>query len=173
MPRGFVVLFMAKFIKGVREVHEVIKRVSKKEFESIKFLVDEVQDNFAQNFVSTNLKWYIEKAVRSKFYFYILTVLTIVCPIVSSIFSITDSEMSSLPFRCLGIIFTGTASASAAFLVMLDCRKKWAVYRNEAEYIKSILARRDYESPEELITKIEESMSETHEEWMSTFKNSK
>ncbi len=151
----------------------MIKKVSEKEFEDNKFLVDEIQDEFVKNFVTSNFKWYIRKAVQNKYYFYILTSLTIICPIISSVFSIVDAELSSLPFRCLGIIFTGVASVSAAFLVMFDCRKKWAIYRNEVENLKSILAKRKNQTSEELVAEIEESMSETHEEWMMTFKNSK
>ena len=81
-------------------------------------------------------------------------------------------SVERLEIRLFVSIASGCAAVSAFFLQLLDVRKKWGIYRNQAEIIKNSLAlygTADHKDEEEFIKMIEASMGQIHEKWMKAF----
>lgn len=113
-----------------------IKAVIEKDIQENQYLLEQFQDTYIRERTSYCLRWHTEKAVKNKYYFYILTSLTIICPVVSGILLSVASQDDV--WKVLSGIFMGMSTASAALLTMLDPRRKWGIYRNLAEVIKAV-----------------------------------
>lgn len=145
-----------------------IKTVIEKDIQENQYLLDQIQDSCIRERTAYCLRWHTGKAVKNKYYFYILTSLTIICPVVSGIFLGMSSQDGV--WKTLSGIFMGISTISAALLTMLDARRKWGIYRNQAEEIKNSLARyRFYTTEEEFLLELEKSVSATHEKWIRPF----
>lgn len=145
-----------------------IKAVIEKDIQENQYLLEQFQDTYIRERTSYCLRWHTEKAVKNKYYFYILTSLTIICPVVSGILLSVASQDDV--WKVLSGIFMGMSTASAALLTMLDPRRKWGIYRNLAEVIKSSLAKyRFYATEEEFLLELEKNVSATHEKWIQSF----
>ena len=133
-------------------------------------LLNKLKNPVIKERTKTCLYWFVEKAVRSKVYYYVLSTLSFLAPVVINIAMVFSVER--LEIRLFVSIASGCAAVSAFFLQLLDVRKKWGIYRNQAEIIKNSLAlygTADHKDEEEFIKMIEASMSQTHEKWMKDF----
>ena len=144
------------------------------EIEENKFLTDRVKDSFVRERAQVCLAWYIRKALKNKYYFYILSGLAIVAPAMAEV--VLLCPMDEHYTKIIVGIFVGIASVSTAFLSLFDVRNKWWIYRNQAEILKSMLATSaniDNERDRVLLLALEKSMLETHGMWMEMFKKEK
>lgn len=124
-----------------------------------------------------SVKWYIKKANRFKFIFYLFSIIGIVFP--ASI-PIVNSFLNC--YRCESdvaiTIISVSASISASFLTLFKAQEKWMHYRYVAEtlqieYSFYTTAVGDYEDSEKrlkhFLKKIESIMSEEHDQWLKMF----
>lgn len=113
--------------------------------------------------------------MKNKYYYYLCTIITILCPIISEIILLLPIQNNTYPRVISGIVL-GISSLVAALLPLFDFRKKWGIYRNQAEELKTILVEmsgNDGKNENDLLHKMEESVRETHENWMEPFKTDK
>ncbi len=139
-----------------------------KEFKQNKYLVDEIQDDFLKKYVESNLKWYIQKAVKNKWGYYICTLITIICPVIAGIILLMPIEDTYA--KLVSEIILGISTIAAAILPLFGYKRKWGMYRNQTEKMKSVLA--EYVSDTNsinLISEIEKIKLQTHEKWMQPF----
>lgn len=110
------------------------------------------------------LKWYIEKAVKNKYYYYILTMFTIVCPLISTIILCASRER--LGIKIASVTATAISTTAAALLTMLDVKRKWGIYRSQAEMLKTQLALQGCaetkRTDKEFLEAMEDSMKKTY-----------
>lgn len=145
----------------------MIKKLVEKEMESNQYLWEQIQDPIIKERIAYSFEWYTRKALTNKYMFYTLTAMTIVCPVISGIV-LGDGEGA----HQVSMIFMGLSTIAAAFLTMTDARKKWGIYRTQAEILKKKLALYKYsdEDEGELLKAMEASMEQTHEQWSEPFK---
>jgi hypothetical protein len=148
-------------------------KIVNREIEENKYLLEYIQDSFVKSHLEACLKWYIKKAVAHKYYFYFFTFLTIFSPVVSGVILGISGE--NFVLKIISSVFMGISTIAAALLTMLDSRKKWGIYRNQAEIIKGILVQcyLEKENVDDLLEKIEKSMERTHEKWLENFQGKK
>lgn len=77
------------------------------------------------------LNWYSRKAIFYKNFFYILSVINIAAPLISSLLT-TYFEMN-----IIGATLSALTSFSASLLALFNVRDKWTNYRSATEYIKN------------------------------------
>lgn len=136
-----------------------------KEFNENQHLLDSISDEIIKNRISSSLKWYINSAVKAKYYFYFLSVVTIVAPICSGI--LINLPLTDTCIKIIASVFAGLTSACASILNLFNFRKNWELYRNQAEDIKRILAENLSEpiGDKKILKKIEKSMQDTDKSW--------
>ena len=106
-----------------------------------KYLSEAIQDPFIQLRIQSSLEWYIRKAQKNKHYFYIFSMITIICPILSGVVNLIEVN-EQLRIFSSGIM--GCSSVTAAFLNLFNVNKKWMLYRNQAEGIKRMVSLLNY-----------------------------
>lgn len=152
-----------------------IKRRIVKEISDNEVLFSNIEDTIAKEDARANFEWFVSKAVVCKFRYYILSIVTFICPTISQIFIYIPVE-SYVPKVIISIVL-GISSLAAAVLTMLDSRNKWDIYRSEAERIKSILRKynkaKESLEKERLLDELDESYNETHKQWKNTFRKRK
>lgn len=164
----FIIFFRIIFQRVIRG-HMWYKKKAESEINENEYLYGEIKDSFIRMRVQSCLEWHIRKAQKNKFYFYMLSMITIICPIISGIINLVVPEGI---FRIISSIMMGGSSIAAAFLTLLDANRKWGLYRNQAEWIKrmvSIYIVSGQKDEGVFINQLEDFMGETHERWMDTF----
>lgn len=78
-----------------------------------------------------SLEWYMRKAIFYKRMFYILSIINMGVPLLSTVIMSWDPKTKA------GIVLAAVTSFSASLLALYDMREKWLMYRTAAEYIKS------------------------------------
>lgn len=139
-----------------------------KEFKENKYLVDRIQDDFLKKYAESNLKWYMKKAIIHKWGYYICTLITIICPVISGIVLLIPIE--DIYTKLISEVILGISTIAAAMIPLFGYKRKWGMYRNQTENIKAILA--EYVSDTssvDLVLKIEKIKLQTHEKWMQPF----
>lgn len=119
------------------------------------------------------LNWYSRKAIFYKHLFYILSLINIVAPLISSIL------YTNLNKNLLGTILASITSLSASLLSLYNVHDKWINYRDAAEFIKSqfilyVLKAEPYHSDNchaLYLIEIEKYMAQIHTNWYSTQKS--
>lgn len=152
-----------------------INNTFEKEIKENLYLIESIKNPLIKARSESNLKWFIRKAVKNKYYYYLCTIITILCPIISEIILLLPIQNNTYPRVISGIVL-GISSLVAALLPLFDFRKKWGIYRNQAEELKTILVEmsgNDGKNENDLLHKMEESVRETHENWMEPFKTDK
>ena len=143
----------------------------KKEYDENEYLIREIKNEVVRNRVAYNLNWFIKNAVKIKFLFNILTIITIIAPISSGI--ILNFFDYSFIFRFVSNVILGISSISASFIATFDLKKKWELYRVQAEKIKHILSEdiiygdRD---DKDILERIEKSIRNTDEQWVNSLR---
>lgn len=134
-----------------------------------KYLSEAIQDSFIQLRIQSSLEWYIKKAQKNKQYFYVFSMVTIICPILSGILNLIEVNEH---LRIFSSIIMGCSSIAAAFLNLFNVNKKWMLYRNQVEGIKRMVSFyiiNGQKNKETFIEQLESFMGETHESWMEYF----
>ena len=144
----------------------LVKKIAEKEWKDNEFLLNIITNENVKSRIGSTLNWYIYNAVKAKFYYYLLSIITIVTPIATGV--IVNFPESGTVFKITSSIFSGITAISAALLNLFDCRKNWSLYRGQAEQIKSILSKylaKKTVNENQILKEIELSMSSTDENW--------
>lgn len=163
-----------------------IKRRIEKEIKENEYLSEYLEEKIVKNRVESSLRWFIEKAVKNKYYFYIFSILNIVWPIATGIVLSLPMDVDRMKV-CITILM-GMATITAAMLPLMEFHKKWSIYRDQAEGIKRIACisflnqgeKNEQDSEKEgkdrekdLLQDLEESMWQTHKGWMKIVSSDK
>lgn len=124
-----------------------------------------------------SVKWYIKKANKFKYFFYLFSIIGIVfpasIPIVNSFLRSNHCESDFVI-----TIISVSASISASFLTLFKAQEKWIHYRYVAETLQTeysfyTTAVGEYEDSEKrlkrFLKKIESIMSDEHDQWLKMF----
>ena len=77
------------------------------------------------------LEWYIRKAIWHKYLFYILTGISMVCPLLNAVAAVVcDGKLAA-------VILASVTTLATSILGMTRSQVKWNNYRTAAEYLKS------------------------------------
>lgn len=149
-----------------------VRKEIERELNENEFLVSNIQDSFLKARVWGSYKWYASKAVKSKYRYYSLTIITILFPILSEI--ILCIPLDETISKVMVSVVLGGSTLCAALLTMLDVRHKWEIYRSEAEYIKNMLTVYYFEPDDakkkEIMKELEKSYEDTHKKWRESFR---
>lgn len=146
----------------------MFKRTIERELAENRYLTENIEKPFIKNYCEEQLSWYTKKAVFYKYSYYIFTIITIVCPIISGIIFVLPIDSDSI--KVVSEIILGLSAFSAAMLPLFDCRRKWGLYRNEVERIKSFLSAYNMDGDaKKLMKNMECSKRNTHENWYQRF----
>jgi len=150
----------------------VIKKIADKEWNNNKYLIEAIKNNETiKKRVENCLRWFINKAVLYKCCFYLFSLITIILPVASGIIISIPTEVPTI--KLLYSILSGLSAIAASVLNLFDFRKKWGLYRNQAEEIKRILSKSaiNASTNEETLHQIEESISFTDKCWRDDLDN--
>lgn len=143
-----------------------IRKIAEKEWKKNEFLLNIITNENVKSRIAGTLNWYIYNAVKSKFYYHLLSLITIITPIATSI-TVNFPENGTF-FKIISSIFSGITAISAALLNLFDCRKNWSLCRNQAEQIKCILSKslaKKTVNENQILKEIELSISSADESW--------
>lgn len=131
--------------------------------------LEKLRNGHAKTRIRSCLLWYTKKAVKNKYCFYILSMVSFLVPIILNVILVFSTE--SLGIQLISFILMGCASFAAYLQQLLDARRKWKIYRFQAEAIKKEVSLFDPEKDSEtaLLKKIEDGMDLTMAEWMKYF----
>jgi len=145
------------------------KNVIKNEIEKNTYLFDKIEDDYIKKRLRVCFEWYVEKAIKNKYYFYVLSSITIIAPIVSEVLLLCPIDTCCV--KLIAGIFIGFSTAATAFLSLLGAQDKWRIYRDQAEMIKSSLSLCGGVVNEERLQEFEKDMGQTHGLWKKISKN--
>lgn len=119
------------------------------------------------------LNWFIKRACLHKTLFYIFTIISTACPLLSSVILVC------IDCKLLTIILTSITTMSGTLLAMFNCRGNWDNYRSTAEYLKKeyclykgMVSPYDGKDREEkYLMNIEEFMGQTNKKWKEFFED--
>lgn len=149
-----------------------IKDKIEKEMKDSEILLDKLSDPKIKTRTEKNLQWFVEKAVKNKIYYYTLSIISFLGPITINIAMVFSTERVEI--RLLFAIASGVDAFASYLLQLFDVRKKWGIYRNQAEMIKSGLSLyglSGHDNPKEFVEKMEADIAQTNGKWMSFLGN--
>lgn len=130
-----------------------------------------IENNELKQRVKVSLEWYIEKAAKYRRYFYTLSFISILMPLLITVLNnvCVDSFERCYIQNAITICSVFTTLATS-ILALFKFQEKWILYRSTAEEIKKELslfsAKKCGDINElNLISKIEECMSKERAEW--------
>ena len=132
-------------------------------------LLDKLQEPDIKMRTEENLRWFVEKAVRNKVYYYTLSIISFLAPITINIAMVFSTE--NVRVRLICAVASGVAAFTTYLLQLLDVRRMWGIYRSQAEMIKSNLALYGlpgHDDPVKFAEKTEDDMAQTHEKWLKS-----
>ncbi len=77
------------------------------------------------------MEWYIRKAVWNKYFFYILTGISMVCPMLSAVAAVVCEG------KLAAVILASVTALATSIVGMTRSQTKWNHYRTAAEFLKS------------------------------------
>ena len=110
-----------------------------KEKDDIKNLCGIITDEVIRKRLRGSMEWYMKNAIKNKRRFYILSFMTIVMPLLTTLFSawvgISEAYAKNIVSLCSML-----AALAASALCLLKCQEKWILYRTTVEKMKKILS---------------------------------
>lgn len=145
----------------------------KKEKEDFKRLYEGITNKTVKERIRASGEWYIASAVKYKRYFFILSTIAIVAPLLITVVNSmgTGDAENAMKIRISTARYSVLASFASTFLVVSKCKEKWTSYRMTLERIKSALVLYsidegdDEERLKRLVTRTERIMKEEHDKW--------
>lgn len=142
---------------------------------NVSTLYNDIGNEKLKERIRTCLEWYIEKAAFYKRWFCILSVISIIMPLLITVLNNVCVEIDECLIRNSITICSVIASLSTAFLAFFKFQEKWILYRTTAEEIKKELvlysANQSDEELKKLVIKIEGCMDKERSEWFLLAKN--
>lgn len=145
----------------------------KKEKADFKRLYEGITNETVKERIRASGEWYIASAVKYKRYFFILSTIAIVAPLLITVVNSTGGVgiRSASRIRISTARYSVLASFASTFLVVSKCKEKWTSYRMTLERIKSVLVLYSIDEGTEeerlkrLVTRTERIMKEEHDRW--------
>lgn len=145
----------------------------KKEKADFKRLYEGITNETVKERIRASGEWYIASAVKYKRYFFILSTIAIVAPLLITVVNSmgTGDAENAMKIRISTARYSVLASFASTFLVVSKCKEKWTSYRMTLERIKSALVLYsidegdDEERLKRLVTRTERIMKEEHDKW--------
>lgn len=117
------------------------------------------------------LNWYIRRAIKNKYMYYVFSCIGIICPLVCNILVICIED------KMVTVILSSITSFAASMLALTNARAKWENYRSAAEMLKReytlFLSETGIYSGKKRVSRylhnIEGYMQETHGNWQKNF----
>lgn len=148
-----------------------MKTFGEKEKENTRILYCDIPDENLKGRIQASLDWYIEKATKYKFYFYLFSIITIALPLVVTILNnLCTKESISCCVQNAITVCSVLTTLVASMLTFLKLQEKWLLYRSTAEEIKRELSlylaqKSENEELRKLMLRVEEHMSGERKEW--------
>lgn len=139
------------------------------EMEDFENFYKDIENDVVKERVRTAGQWYIERAIRYKRHFYILSVIGIIVPLLISCINILGSDYGE-QVRIITTVASAVVSFTTSLLTFTKVKEKWTLYRNTIESMKRELTlyavkKENNEDLTNLVCKLEELMSEEHIRW--------
>jgi len=146
------------------------KKLEEQEKADFQLLYANIQNEELRNRIRTTGNWYIERAIRCKAQFFILSIAGISFPLFATGANALG-DASSGYIRIVTIVCTLMASFSTSLLAFTDCGGNWKMYRKTIENIKRELSsywahKSEDESLKGLMERIEKYMKEENQNWI-------
>ena len=111
-----------------------------KEIEQSKYLYSGIEDDTLKHRIKNSLNWYIRKAVVYKRIYYMLSVVSILLPLIVTILHSTDSRhFLESNLQLYSAILAGGTTLITSLLSLFRFKDYWKEYRATAEKIKAEL----------------------------------
>lgn len=141
------------------------------EMEDFEILYKNIGNEVIKERIRSSGQWYIERSIRYKRYFYSLSIISIILPlIISSVNILGDSWENEV--RIVTTIASAIVSMVTGLLTFTKCGEKWTLYRSTIEMIKSELTLFWTKTPvpdekdlANLTYRLEEIMNKEHSRW--------
>lgn len=139
------------------------------EMQDFEILYKNIENEVIRERIRTTGQWYIEHAIRYKYYFYTLSIVGIVLPLLISSVNVLGCDYKNL-IRIVTTIASAIVSLSTGILTFMKCGEKWTLYRSTIEMMKRELTlywvnATDEKALENLIYKLEKIMDKEHNKW--------
>lgn len=139
------------------------------EMQDFEILYKNIENEVIRERIRTTGQWYIENAIRYKYYFYTLSIVGIVLPLIISSVNVLGCDYKNL-IRIVTTIASAIVSLSTGILTFMKCGEKWTLYRSTIEMMKRELTlywvnAADEKALENLVYKLEKIMDKEHNKW--------
>lgn len=159
-------------LKKVEEGTGIMKNKMKTtEMEDFEILYRNIENEVIKERIRSSGEWYIERAIRYKRYFYTLSIISIILPLIISSINILGGVYES-QVRIITTIASAGVSFITGMLTFTKCGEKWTLYRSTIELIKSELTLYWTKTPDSdgkdlanLVYRLDEIMNKEHNSW--------
>ena len=141
------------------------------EMEDFEILYKNIGNEVIKERIRSSGQWYIERAIRYKRYFYSLSIISIILPLIISSVNILGASWEN-EVRIVTTIASAIVSMVTGLLTFTKCGEKWTLYRSTIEMIKSELTLFWTKTPvpdekdlANLTYRLEEIMNKEHSRW--------
>ena len=141
------------------------------EMEDFEILYKNIENEVIRERIRSSGQWYIERAIRYKRYFYSLSIISIILPLIISSVNILGASWEN-EVRIVTTIASAIVSMVTGLLTFTKCGEKWTLYRSTIEMIKSELTLFWTKTPvpdekdlANLTYRLEEIMNKEHSRW--------
>lgn len=139
------------------------------ERDGIEKLCSAIEDAILRNRIQGCMEWYLKKAVYYRRIFYILSIMTIAMPLLTTMTNSLEG-ISDAVAKNMVSGFSMMAALAASALCLFKCQEKWTLYRTTLERMKKILSlycagKFGDDGVNYLISELEECMDAEHSKW--------
>ena len=154
--------------EGARTMKNKMKTTEMEDFE---ILYKNIGNEVIKERIRSSGQWYIERAIQYKRYFYSLSIISIILPLIISSVNILGVSWEN-EVRIVTTIASAIVSMVTGLLTFTKCGEKWTLYRSTIEMIKSELTLFWTKTPvpdeKDLVNltyRLEEIMNKEHSRW--------
>ena len=156
------------YVRGIEIMKNKMKTTEMEDFE---ILYKNIGNEVIKERIRSSGQWYIERAIRYKRYFYSLSIISIILPLIISSVNILGASWEN-EVRIVTTIASAIVSMVTGLLTFTKCGEKWTLYRSTIEMIKSELTLFWTKTPvpdendlANLTYRLEEIMNKEHSRW--------
>ena len=144
-------------------------KIQTSEMEDFEILYKDIENKVVRERIRSAGEWYIDRAIRYKRYFYTLSVIGIIVPLLISCINILGINYGE-QVRVITTVASAVVSFTTSLLTFSKVKEKWTLYRNTIELIKRELTlyaikKENDEDLVNLVCDLEELMSEERVRW--------
>lgn len=144
-------------------------KIQTSEMEDFEILYKDIENKVVRERIRSAGQWYIDRAIRYKRYFYTLSVIGIIVPLLISCINILGTDYGA-QVRIITTVASAVVSCITSLLTFTKVKEKWTLYRNTIELMKRELTlyaikKESDEDLVNLVCDLEELMSEERIRW--------